>query len=146
MNPAARTVAIIRPGESFSYGSGRDLLRGVSFDAGIAFDLIVQGDVYKRQDHILVNGVSFQNPRTGAGTVSYTHLDVYKRQLSASGEIKPHAGDSTLGQHGRQTGIASANLVPAGAGAMHHHHPRKAAFSFRQAERRRDFPQKSRNA
>ena len=53
MNPAARTVAIIRPGESFSYGSGRDLLRGVSFDAGIAFDLIVQGDIL---DMILSGG------------------------------------------------------------------------------------------
>lgn len=53
MNPAARTVTIIRPGESFSYGSGRDLLRGVSFDGGIAFDLIVQGDIL---DMILSSG------------------------------------------------------------------------------------------
>ena len=51
MNPAARTVAIIRPGESFSYGSGRDL-RGVSFDGGIAFDLIA-GDIL---DMILSGG------------------------------------------------------------------------------------------
>ena len=45
MNPAAGTVAVIRPGESFSYGGGRDLLRGVSFDGGVAFDCIVRGDI-----------------------------------------------------------------------------------------------------
>lgn len=45
MDPAAKTVSIIRPGESFSYGCARDQIRDVAFGERFPIDLIVRGDI-----------------------------------------------------------------------------------------------------
>lgn len=45
MNPAARTVVIVRPGENFFYGSGRDLLSCADLENGTAVDMIIRGDI-----------------------------------------------------------------------------------------------------
>lgn len=45
LNPAAGTVSIIRPNESFSYGCGRDLLCCVDLSGGKTIDLIIRGDI-----------------------------------------------------------------------------------------------------
>ena len=45
LDPAARTVKVVRPGESFGYGAGRDLLTAVDLEDGADIDLIVREDV-----------------------------------------------------------------------------------------------------
>lgn len=45
MNPAADLVSIIRPGENMQYGSGCDMLKGVSLSGDTPVDLMVEGDI-----------------------------------------------------------------------------------------------------
>lgn len=45
MDPAARTVVIIRPGEDFDQGCGRNLLRNVDLSGSIRIDLLIRSDI-----------------------------------------------------------------------------------------------------
>lgn len=45
MDPAAGTVVIVRPGEDFERGCGRDLLRNVNLSGSIQIDLLVNNDI-----------------------------------------------------------------------------------------------------
>lgn len=45
MNPAAGTVVIIRPGEDFNRGSGRDLLSNVDLSGSTQIDVLVNDDI-----------------------------------------------------------------------------------------------------
>lgn len=45
LNPAARSVMIVRQDEEFSMGSGRDLLQGVDLHGEAAIDLLVSEDI-----------------------------------------------------------------------------------------------------
>lgn len=45
MDPAARTVVIVRPSEDFDRGHGRDLLRNIDLSGEVGIDLMVTGDI-----------------------------------------------------------------------------------------------------
>ncbi len=45
MDPAAGTVVIVRPGEDFDRGCGRDLLRNIDLSGDIRIDLLVSDDI-----------------------------------------------------------------------------------------------------
>lgn len=45
MDPAAGTVVVVRPGEDFDRGCGRDLLRNIDLSGSIRIDLLVNDDI-----------------------------------------------------------------------------------------------------
>ena len=86
--------------------------------AAVEAMLFAHADVYKRQDHRPQNGHHQRRGRVhlgqcgtgryGPAAVSYTHLDVYKRQVTArAGDVFP-LGEGTLTVLG--DGVAAENL------------------------------------
>ena len=74
----------------------------VTGGAGITLSLIFAIFLFsKREDHRMIAKLSFLPGLCGISAVSYTHLDVYKRQLQArQPDVPGHENQQQLDSHG----------------------------------------------